>query len=319
MQCLDWRTCPPSVIEPLLHAEVRAWRDELDWDVAEAWRLVEPARRNGHLPGYLAIDAVRPHSTGWASFLLHRDCLQVLALVSSDEAATARLLDAMLASPECDEATSILVCLRDSSPGLRTLLAARHFDIGTYRYMRRRLPCGASMAAECVRPWRSDARRMARLCERAYADATYVRAFAMGGSPDEWREYIDVLLTSPGCGRFVPTWSYVAPGPRPDDLNGAVLTTSLARGVAHIAQLAVDPAARGRGLGRQLLDAAAAAAAENGCTALTLLVSVSNAPAIALYEAAGFEDRATFVVASRRQPRLSTRRALLTGGASTRR
>jgi ribosomal protein S18 acetylase RimI-like enzyme len=318
-QCRDWRTCAPQEVEPLIAAEIEAWREDLDWDVADAWSLVEPARRNGRLPGYVAIEAGEQRPLGWASFLLHRQCLQVLALVAPDERSTARLLDATFESPEAAAATSILLCVREASPGLRPHLSTRGFSVETYRYLRARVTPGAASSDPELRPWHFDARRMARLCERAYREASYIRAFAPGGTFDEWCEYIDGLIGGPGCGRFAPALSYVAAGERHDELAGGVITTVLARGVAHVAQLAVDPRARRRGLGRRLLDRAASAAAGSGCTALTLLVSASNAPAIRMYEAAGFEDRATFVVASRRQPRLSTSRALLTGGASTRR
>jgi ribosomal protein S18 acetylase RimI-like enzyme len=65
--------------------------------------------------------------------------------------------------------------------------------------------------------------------------------------------------------------------------------------------------------------AAGRAAFTRGYTQMTLLVSASNRAAIALYEDEGFQDRAMFLVASRRQPILSTSDALAIGGESTRR
>lgn len=57
---------------------------------------------------------------------------------------------------------------------------------------------------------------------------------------------------------------------------------------AEILTLAVDPAARRRGLGRALVDAASGAAQMAGARTLFLEVAHDNAPALALYEAAGF-------------------------------
>jgi ribosomal protein S18 acetylase RimI-like enzyme len=103
------------------------------------------------------------------------------------------------------------------------------------------------------------------------------------------------------------------------DLACSVIVTDLGPSTAHIAQIAVDPAYRGQGWGRRLVRAAAHAAFTRGYAQMTLLVSASNRAATALYENEGFTDRATFLVASRRQPILSTSAALATGGESTRR
>jgi ribosomal-protein-alanine N-acetyltransferase len=58
---------------------------------------------------------------------------------------------------------------------------------------------------------------------------------------------------------------------------------------AHINNLAVRPELRGRGLGTQLLEAVIAEAAHLGAAVLTLEVRASNAPAIRLYQHAGFK------------------------------
>jgi ribosomal protein S18 acetylase RimI-like enzyme len=58
-------------------------------------------------------------------------------------------------------------------------------------------------------------------------------------------------------------------------------------GVAEIAQLWVDPAARGEGLGLALLDAAIAEARERGCRWIYLMTYDFQAPG--LYEKRGFQ------------------------------
>jgi ribosomal protein S18 acetylase RimI-like enzyme len=60
------------------------------------------------------------------------------------------------------------------------------------------------------------------------------------------------------------------------------------RHVLMIRGLAVDPARRGRGIGRGLVSAAAHEAADRGARRLTLRVLAPNAAARALYESAGF-------------------------------
>ena len=60
-------------------------------------------------------------------------------------------------------------------------------------------------------------------------------------------------------------------------------------GEAEILTVAVHPRTRRAGLGRQLVEAAARAAAAAGAKTLWLEVGVDNAAALALYEVAGFE------------------------------
>jgi ribosomal-protein-alanine N-acetyltransferase len=57
---------------------------------------------------------------------------------------------------------------------------------------------------------------------------------------------------------------------------------------AELLTIAVAPADRRRGLGRQLLDAFLSACAARGAAAVFLEVDAGNAPALALYHSAGF-------------------------------
>ena len=61
-------------------------------------------------------------------------------------------------------------------------------------------------------------------------------------------------------------------------------TTSLAR----LYSIATLPSARGKGVGRRLMDALERAARKRGCDRLRLEVREKNRPAIALYEALGY-------------------------------
>src|SRR5699024_10336731 len=109
-----------------------------------------------------------------------------------------------------------------------------------------------------------------------------VRAFAPNGTMEEWSEYIGSLLHRPGCGWFVPELSFVVPANQPGEVAAAVLVTDLSTGTAHVAQIAVDPAERGRGWGGRLKSAAAAAAAVHGYSQMPRLVAGSNRPAVSL-------------------------------------
>lgn len=58
--------------------------------------------------------------------------------------------------------------------------------------------------------------------------------------------------------------------------------------LARLYSIATSPAARGRGVGRRLMDALERAAKKRGCDRLRLEVREKNRPAIALYESLGY-------------------------------
>ena len=121
----------------------------------------------------------------------------------------------------------------------------------------------AALAALDRATWSSDA-------SPAPAPPDGARFFAGRTAPE------DVLVTE-ADGAIV---GYVQIGPSiPVPANAHVMT---------IRGLAVDPARRGRGVGRRVVEAAVAAARDRGARRLTLRVLGPNAAARAVYEACGF-------------------------------
>lgn len=93
--------------------------------------------------------------------------------------------------------------------------------------------------------------------------------------PDPWNATsISALLVTPG------TFAYA-------HHDGFVLAR-VAGDEAEILTLAVAPPARGRGLGRALLQAVIRSAAERGAASLLLEVGADNPAALALYAGLGF-------------------------------
>jgi GNAT superfamily N-acetyltransferase len=324
MTIVDWRTCAHHEVAPLLAAETSAWRRDLDWDVTEAWRVVEPARRAGQLPGFVLRDG-RGRAIGWTAFLLHRTSLQVLAFAAPDAQAAETLVDAILASSEAASAESVIFCVRAAASPLRPVLEPRGFQVDPYRYLSLDLhalfhatpPANPRTATpHATRVWGDDAAAFERLCARAYAGSQEIRAFAPSGSADEWRDYVGSLLSGPGCGWFRPALSYVVPDRRAGVLLGAVFVTDLGLATAHVAQIVVDPAHRGAGMATRLLHASARAAYEHGYARMTLLVSAANRPAEHAYARMGFQERSAFAVATRAQPAVSASDALAIGGVA---
>jgi ribosomal protein S18 acetylase RimI-like enzyme len=316
----DWRLSPPAEIAPLFETERALWLSTLHWDTSASWRLVEGARAAGSLAGFVAVDeggAIR----GWTFYIWHDETLQVGAFVADAPEATAALLDAIAAEPHAAAASACVVFAFSIAPHLTAELKARGFAVERYRYLetgiagRPRLDDRGGLEV-----WSGETPDgVAALLASAYPLPDPARSFARGGQPHEWADYVRQLLTTTGCGTFLPLASFVVAGESEARPAAATLVTRLSADTVHLAQIAVAPDARGRGHARRLIAASLAAAGESGYSRATLLVSEHNRAARQLYDQLGFQEAASFVSAVRTQPRRSTSAAFDTGGAITRR
>jgi len=126
-----------------------------------------------------------------------------------------------------------------------------------------------ALAALDHRAWSRDSAVTQRPpTERAFFDA--------GHTPDQFLVAVPGE-TAPGGRQIAGFIRMLPPTPLPANAH-----------VRQIQGLAVEPALRGRGLGRALLGAACERAARQGARRITLRVLASNEPARRLYAAAGF-------------------------------
>lgn len=134
--------------------------------------------------------------------------------------------------------------------------------------------------------------------ERASAFAAVHRqAFDRAWSADELRRVMDGPCTFTLEALFQKD---APPGDSPAEPLGFIVVRAVA-GEAEILTLAVHPEARRLGLGRALVQSAAATARGLGAEAFWLEVAIDNKAAIALYAATGFE-------AAGRRPRYYARK-----------
>jgi ribosomal protein S18 acetylase RimI-like enzyme len=307
--CEDWRNASPETLEPLYRFERARWLSRLHWDNDDTQHLLEAARASGHAPGLLARDEAG-RAVGWAYYLLHHRMLQIGGLVARGGEATRALLDNILRSPEAEMANELLCFAFPSSSALDSALTRRRFSVRKYLYLCRPLAgAGADASSTPLRSgmriahWQeSDALDTVRLMSRAYAGVASSRCFAPRGLLEEWASYLAQLIKMPACGRFLPSASLSAMLPGDATPCGILLATALQRETAHIAQVAIDPGIRRRGLARDLIETSCALAAAQGYQRMTLLVAEDNAPARTLYEAAGFAPLSHFVYATRNAP-----------------
>lgn len=304
MRVEDWRATPSAVMAGLFAGESARWRDTLHWDYDETRRQLERARRQGLVPGLVARDE-RGDGAGWAFFLRDGDELQIGGVSARDRDVTSTLLGRVLETPAARDSRRAMFFGFTTAPAVPEALAEHGFDVGAYHYLERDLdhawPAAATGEALDTRCW-SDAELedTAALIESAYPDHDPLRPFGHRGRPGEWLVYTQRLVTTPGCGVFVPELSLVVPRAA-GGLDAAALVTRLADDTVHLAQIVVRHERRGAGLASRLLRQTLRCAAAAGHRRLTLLVSERNEAARRLYAAAGFVEGARFVTAARVQ------------------
>ena len=297
----DWREADAGLLRSCYDIEQRSWRDDLGWDTTWTWATVEQARITWGLPGLVALDDERALS-GWAFYMRQGATLQVGGLVASTLETTDALIDGILQA--AGEMEPVACFIRDRAEGLAAALVARGFDVERFLYLSRPLsthrPAGRSISAitsgEGVSCGfrHSDAPSAAALLRAAYSEVS-ARHFAPNGTLEEWSHYVAGILGQGGCGLFDDAATRVVRDG--EGLQALALVTSIAPETAHLAQLAVRPDCRGRGLASTLLHEAMAAAAKAGKETMTLLVGERNTAARKLYGSFGFVERGSFVAA----------------------
>ena len=305
MSLLDWRDVDPSRVEPLYASERQRWHAALHWDLDPSVRIIEGARQAGRLPGFLHTG---PHGVadGWAFFVLHDGLLQIGGLTASTASATRELLQAILSSPDARLARAVRCFLYPQSPSLSSALDRQRFTLHRHLYLERTegdAGAGDGKQASPVPGERGlsevDLAEVVRLSARAYAGAAEATCFAPDGRLDQWAHYFAQLLNTPGVGWYIPRASFAVCPPGQRRPEAVVVTTAIDTGTAHVAQVIVDPAAQGRGLGRYLVERACEAASLMGYRRMTLLVAEPNSRARALYASLGFRETTAFLYGSR--------------------
>jgi len=293
----DWRDADLADTQLLYAREQDFWVRELTWDASNSWREIEQARTTWGLPGRMAIDHKRT-VRGWSYYMPDGETLHIGGIAADTQEATAALVDACLEMATVPPRPAHVSCfVPDRAEGFETTLVDRGFACEYYHYLSRPLsastnPGGASPADG----WREgDLTQAAELLRTAYGE--HGRHFAPRGTLTEWEHYTRGLVERPGCGDLEPTLTRVVR--ESGNMVALVLTTRIAPGTIHLAQVAVHPARRREGFARRLVEEACRLAQPRAARQATLLVGEKNTAARKLYESMGFEPRATFIAGTK--------------------
>jgi ribosomal protein S18 acetylase RimI-like enzyme len=297
MNVRDWRDADAADTQLLYAREQDFWVRELAWDASNSWREIEQARTTWGLPGRLAIDHRRT-VRGWAYFMPDGETLHIGGIAADTKEATKALVDACLEMAAVPPRPVRVSCfVPDRAAGFEQALVEQGFSCEHYHYMCRTLtPSAGAGGASEAEGWRAgDLLDAAELLRTAYGE--HGRHFAPRGTLAEWEHYTRGLVERPGCGDLEPAITRVIrDGGR---MIGLVLTTRVAPGTIHLAQVAVHPGRRREGLGRRLVEEACRLSQPRAGRQATLLVGEKNIAAHTLYTSMGFEPRATFIAATK--------------------
>lgn len=297
MNVRDWRDADASDTQLLYAREQDFWVRELAWDASNSWREIEQARTTWGLPGRLAIDHRRT-VRGWSYFMPDGETLHIGGIAADTKDATQALVDACLEMAAVPPRPVRVSCfVPDRAEGFERALTDRGFSCEHYHYLcRSLLPSADPVGASDAEGWREgDLHDAAELLRTAYGE--HGRHFAPRGTLAEWEHYTRGLVERPGCGDLEPSITRVLrDGGR---MVGLVLTTRVAPGTIHLAQVAVHPGRRREGLGRRLVEEACRLSLPRAARQATLLVGEKNTAAHKLYASMGFEPRTTFIAATK--------------------
>ena len=309
-EIVDLRKVSVRDLEPLLLDEIAEWRRELAWDFEPSAQLVRKFATTNTLGGAALIIDGEVAGYGYAVLEEPRGIIGDLYVrphrrEPRHEAELFRsLLDALTETRNVRRMESQLMI---PGPAAAALIREDNAARGrTVRLFERRLlsrPAGEPLPAGDLRF--GSRFRLAAWEDRFLHAASAVIAGSYQGetdslindqyrSPGGARKFLGNIVEFPGCGAFHRESSFLAFDRESGEPAGMVLASFVARESGHISQLCVMPAARGAGLGSELLGVATRALEARGARTVGLTVTATNRKAISIYGRFGFRDVRTF-------------------------
>jgi ribosomal protein S18 acetylase RimI-like enzyme len=317
IEVLDLQHFSARQLRPLLEREAALWRERLRWDYRGSTELLLQYLESRILNGFVALDQGRVCGYTFCVYEGHKavigDAFAAGHRTMSDADATrvllVHVLEMLRHSPAVDRVESQLL-LFDAGE-FADVFAGPEFTI----YPRLFLECdirrpanipGRTTDAEqagshgippelVLMPWTpQDYQAAGELIYASYVGHTDALINDQYRSLHGSLRFLHNIVRFPGCGTFEAAFSWMLRDRKNGALVGMVLCSRVGPQVAHITQLCVAKAYRGRGLGRALLRQSAETLLSEEFEAITLTVTEANVPAVKLYERFGFSLRHRF-------------------------
>jgi ribosomal protein S18 acetylase RimI-like enzyme len=311
IEILDLRHFNAKQLRQLLDQEAAVWFRRLRWDYRASTDLLLQYLDSRILPGFVALDRGRVCGYTFCVYEGHKAVIGDLyassehpAPLDVSQSLAHHIFETLNASPDIDRIEAQLL-LFDSgvlAPVFSNLNPNRpNFSAFPRLFLERNLtpniqapPPPIPADLELV-VWNANFYNpSAELIQRAYQghidSAINDQYRSLAGS----LRFLHNVVRFPGCGTFDAQSSWVLRDRKTHALAAIILCSRVAPNVAHVTQLCVAPAFRGRRLGQLLLHLCMARVTQNRYTALTLTVTEANTAATSLYAAAGFTTRHQF-------------------------
>ncbi|HXE06946.1 MAG TPA: GNAT family N-acetyltransferase [Acidobacteriaceae bacterium] len=308
VEVLDLRHFSARQLRPLLEREADIWRERLRWDYRSSTELLLGYLDSHILNGYVALDQGRVCGYSFAVYEGRKavigDAFAAGHRSMADADATRVLLEHMIGmlrhSPAVDRVESQLLLF--NSGEFADLFRGPEFTIHPRLFLERELRRPVEVATPGALPRELELVQWTAPVYQAAGELIY--ACYVGHSDaqinDQYRSlhgslrFLHNIVRFPGCGVFEPNFSWLLRDRHTRGLIGMVLCSRVMEDVAHITQLCVLPAFRGRGLGRVLLEQSSQTLLRAGFSAITLTVTEGNKEAVELYRSFGFTARHCF-------------------------
>jgi ribosomal protein S18 acetylase RimI-like enzyme len=309
VELLDLRHFTAPQLRPLLQQEAVVWQQRLRWEYRSSTELLLHYLDSRMLPGFVA--CFHGQILGYA-FYVYEGNKAVIGDVYVDHEIdaglelagylTRHLLEVLDASPDVDRIEAQLL-LYDAGK-----LAEPFTRLGFSNFPRLYEECELDPDAVVTADPLPSGLELCPWAPPFYQPAAELIHAAYAGHldaqiNDQYRtlhgslRFLHNIVRFPGCGEFDPGASWILRERLSHALAGLLLCSRVAPDVAHMTQLCVAPAYRGRGLGLRLLHHAMQQmrrAPGPGYRAITLTVSEQNLPAVRLYRESGFRTRHRF-------------------------
>ena len=312
IEVLDLRHFSARQLRPLLEREAEVWRVRLRWDYKSSTELLLQYLESRILQGFVALDRGRVCGYTFCVYEGHKavigDAFAAGHRTMGDANATRVLLTHALEmlrhSPAVDRVESQLLLFdagefADIFAGPEFTIYPRLFlecnlrkpiDVPTAMASNHSVPAELELSAWTAQDYQA-AGELIYGCYIGHADAQINDQYrSLHGS----LRFLHNIVRFPGCGIFEGNFSWMLRDRQNRALVGMVLCSRVAADVAHVTQLCIAPAYRGRGLGRVLLERTAESLLSGGFDAITLTVTEGNDRAVRLYERFGFSLRHRF-------------------------
>ncbi len=312
LEILDLRHFNARQLRPLLTEEAAVWQKRLRWDYRTSTDLLLQYLDNRILPGFVAL--ARGKIVGY-TFCVYEGAKAVIgdlyaSLSAPDrhditQTLTRHLLETLQYSPDIDRIEAQLLLF---DAGALPPLFPR-FQVFPRLFLEKDLPRDLSTLRLSLAPQQFQAEVELRRWQPSFYNPTgelIHQAYAGhidSQINDQYRtlagslRFLHNVVRFPGCGTFDADSSFVLidkAGRGANTLAAVLLCSKVAPDTAHITQLCVGPAYRGRSLGRQLLRHILYQLPSRNYRALTLTVTEANTSALQLYTSAGFHLRHRF-------------------------